>query len=233
MDKIRIVSNSNVFYEGIIKGRLESMKKKIVGMAAALALMASVGISGTGESFADIDWTKWNSAESYPQDIINTEFMTPVSYLIDKKILTGYEDGTFQPKNTITRAEFATIMAKATNNTEQLALDVKEEYFKDLTGQYAWSKGYVNACKRAGLINGKSADTFAPGDPVSYVEVVAIIVRSKNPSAVENTNWPYNYIQYALGNLNSMVGDRNINDWTAPATRGDVAMMVYRSLPKR
>ncbi|WP_312353632.1 S-layer homology domain-containing protein, partial [Aminipila sp.] len=94
------------------------------------------------------------------------------------------------------------------------------------------AKGYINACAKANLIQGVGNEKFAPGKEVTYAEVITIIIRSKNPSAVTSGTWPDNYIQYAQMNMNSMIGDRNITNWSAPATKGDVATMLYRSMPK-
>lgn len=201
------------------------VRKKIAVLAISAVLVVSSGIT----AFADT--TSWNSGYIYPKDVMNTQLLTPVKFLMDKKIITGDQDGLFHPEKSITRAEFATMMAKATNNTNELDVIAKKVYYNDLTG-YDWAKGYINACAKANLIQGVGEQKFAPGKNVSYAEVITIIIRSKNPSAVTTGTWPDNYIQYAIMNMNSMIGDRNITDWSAPATKGDVATMLYRSMPK-
>ena len=200
--------------------------RKLVTLAAAIMLV----LSSFSVAFAT-DYGSWSSGNAYPSDVQNTLLFTPVKYLMDKKIVTGDTDGLFHPDKSITRAEFATMMAKATNNTSELAVVEKLNYFNDLAG-FDWAKGYINACTKVGLINGKGEKQFAPSSEVTYAEVITIIIRSKNTSAVTTGTWPDNYIQYAQMNMNSMIGDRNITDWNAPATKGDVAMMLYRSMPK-
>ncbi|WP_164914299.1 S-layer homology domain-containing protein [Aminipila luticellarii] len=199
--------------------------KKLAAVALSAVLVLSSGIM----AFADT--TSWDSGNVYPSDVLNTKLLTPVKFLIDKKVVTGDQDGLFHPEKSITRAEFATMMAKATNNTNELDIVAKQNYYNDLAG-YDWAKGYINACAKASLIQGVGNEKFAPGKNVSYAEVITIIIRSKNPSAVTTGTWPDNYILYAQMNMNSMISDRNISDWSAPATKGDVATMLYRSMPK-
>nr|WP_315023577.1 S-layer homology domain-containing protein [uncultured Aminipila sp.] len=203
------------------------IKKKIVVLALSAVMVMCSGVS----AFAIVDYGSWNSGNIYPQDVMNTELLTPVKFLIDKKIVTGDQDGLFHPEKNITRAEFATMMAKATNNINELDVVAKKTYYNDLNG-YDWAKGYINACSKANLIQGVGEQKFAPGKEVNYAEVITIIIRSKNASAVTTGTWPDNYIQYAQTNMNSMIGDRNITNWLAPATKGDVATMLYRSMPK-
>lgn len=203
------------------------IRKKVT----VLALSAVMALSGVMPAFAAGDTSNWNSGNIYPQDVMNTALLTPVKYLMDKKIITGDTDGLFHPEKSISRAEFATMMAKATNRTKELDSVAKQNYYNDLTG-YEWAKGYINACTKDSLIQGVGDQKFAPGKEVSYAEVITIIIRSKNPSAVSTGTWPNNYIQYAQMYMNSMIFDRNITDWSAPANKGDVAMMLYRSMPK-
>ncbi|MBN7774082.1 S-layer homology domain-containing protein [Clostridium aminobutyricum] len=200
--------------------------RKVISIIAVLVMT----LSSFSVAFA-ADYGDWDAGTVYPSDVMNTSLLAPVKFLMDKKVITGDSDGLFHPDKSITRAEFATMMAKATNNTADLASMEKLTYFKDLDG-YTWAKGYINACAKAALINGKGDQKFEPGSNVTYAEVITIIIRSKNSSAVTTGTWPDNYIQYAQMNMNSMIGDRNITDWNAPASKGDVAMMLYRSMPK-
>lgn len=201
------------------------IRKKIAVFALSMVMV----IGGGTMAFADS--TSWNSGNIYPQDVMNTKLLTPVKFLMDKKIVTGDDNGLFHPEKNINRAEFATMMAKATNHVNELDVLAKKDIFKDLGG-YGWAKGYINACEKADLIQGVGNEKFAPAKEVTYAEVITIIIRSKNPSAVTTGTWPENYIQYAQINMNSMIADRNITDWSAPATKGDVATMLYRSMPK-
>jgi len=193
-----------------------------------IVLVLVMALAGTTTAFADIDYSQWDSQSAYPKDVVNTPLFTPVKELVDKGIVTGDDDGLFHPDRTITRAEFATMMAKATRKTNNLETLKTKVIFTDLEG-YGWAQGYINACYEAGLVKGKGGSNFAPADQVSYVEVIAMITRSKSDkgSMAESLGtWPNNYIRYAQ--LYYKMGDVIINDWEAAATRGDVAKLIYR-----
>lgn len=205
--------------------------KRIAALILTAVLMI-VSVSSIAFA-ADVDYSQWNSQSSYPQDVVGTPLFTSVKYLIDKKILTGYEDGTFKPLNNITRAEVAVALAKATNRTTGLDVFAAKNTFSDLSG-YGWAKGYIYAVVDAGIFKGVSATSYSPGKNISYAELVTALVRM-NPSAasvVESSGtWPTNYIQYV--EMYNYLGDVTVSDWNAPATRGDTAKLIYRFLPKK
>ncbi|MGN0711808.1 MAG: S-layer homology domain-containing protein [Anaerovoracaceae bacterium] len=202
------------------------LKKRLATLIMAAALVFTSVVSA-----AAYDTSSWDSVSTYPKDVMGTEYLTPVKYFMDKKILTGDEDGLFHADRAINRAEFAKIIALATNNTNQMEAVKDKNYFKDLDG-YGWAKPYINCCANAGLVNGKGNDNFAPGESITYAEAITVIIRIKNTSAVSGGTWPDNYIQYAQMYMNTVIGDRGITDWNAPAERGDVVMMLYRTMPK-
>ena len=195
------------------------ISKKII----TLIMAAAVVFSSSAVVFADT---------TYPTDTLNTPLQAPVNFLIDKKILTGYPDGTFKPDNSITRAEIAVAVAKMTNRTSDLEAMTKKNIFTDLSG-YDWAKGYINALNDVGILKGKTSTTFAPASNITYAELITILVRT-NPGAASEIEsvgtWPDNYIQYVQ--MYNMLGDVSITDWNAPATRGDTAKLMYRFTPK-
>ncbi|HVI41084.1 MAG TPA: S-layer homology domain-containing protein [Anaerovoracaceae bacterium] len=204
--------------------------KRVIALILTVILTIA---SASSVVFADIDYSQWNSQANYPSDVVGTPLFTSVKYLIDKKILTGYSDGTFKPANSITRAEIAVAVAKATNRTANLDAMAQKDVFKDLSG-YDWAKGYINALVDAGMIKGVSATTYAPGKNISYAELITILARMNSGAAstVESSGtWPTNYIQYVQ--MYNYLGDVTVTDWNAPATRGDTAKLLYRFLPKK
>ncbi len=205
------------------------MKKKA---AARIALMALIlAMTGAAAAFADVDFSQWNSQVIYPQDVINTHYFLSVKALTDNKVITGDADGLFHAERNITRAEFAVMMARATNQAGKAVELQQEEIFQDLAG-YTWARGSINACYRAGLLQGVGGSSFAPANPVTYQEVVTMIARFRGPNAeaeiAQYGAWPRNIITYAQ--LYNMPGPVAITDWAAPATRGDVALLMYRNM---
>ena len=83
--------------------------------------------------------------------------------------VSGYEDGTFKPDNTITRAEFSTMLNKAMqiNISEKLNFsDVKESdwFYKEIQKSVA-----------AGFFSGYENNTFRPNNPIKREEVSKVV----------------------------------------------------------
>lgn len=196
-------------------------------LTLALALTSITGIA-----FAEVDYSQWDSQSAYPKDVVNTTLFAPVKFLIDNKVLTGYPDGTFKPGEPIIRAEVAVAITKMTNRTNNLVEMEKLNLFSDLSG-YSWAKGYINTLANEDIIKGITNTTYEPAKNISYAELITMLVRSKGGAAseIENMgNWPNNYIQYAQ--MYNLLGDVVVTDWSADATRGDVAKLMYRMMPK-
>ena len=205
------------------------MKRKTISVLLVLMLV----FCGTTVAFADIDFSVWDSRGPYPADILGTRHFESVSFLIDRRIITGDEDGLFHPNRSVTRAEFAIMMARATNHTAEIQAMAHEQIFNDLMG-FTWARPYINAAATAGLFQGRGNGRFAPGETVTYAEVMTVLIRMNRGSAdaAENmaATWPENYIMFA--ETYNLVGGRVfIDDWNAPAPRGDVAILLHRMLP--
>ncbi len=203
--------------------------KKFISIILTLTLVLCAG----GTAFAsDIDYSQWNSGGKYPSDITNTEYFLAVKILMDRGAITGDTDGLFHPGKNITRAEFAKIIAISTNNAANLDEASRLNTFNDLSG-YTWAKPYINAAARAGILSGVGGGRYEPGRNVTYAEVVTALLKATNTNydqIVATGTWPQNVISYAQ--MYNTAGDTLITDWTAAATKGNVAKLVYRNLPK-
>ena len=106
--------------------------------------------------------------------------LSPVHWCYDKIIdfekkgyVDGYEDGTFRPDKTITRAEFVKIV----NNFfgYELENEAKTE-FVDVS-EDDWFMPYVNEAVERGYIEGYEDDTFRPEEPIRRQEATVILAR--------------------------------------------------------
>lgn len=216
------------------------MKKRIISISLILMLV----LSGTTVVFADdeIDFSQWDSTRNpgahlptnpHPADVVGTRLILPVSSLIEMGIITGDADGLFHPERTITRAEFAAMMARTVKALDLIAATRDEHVFNDIDG-FGWATEYINTATNAGIFTGRGDGVFAPGDQVTYAEVITALIRL-NPGASQAAQamgdiWPNNYILFAQ--IHNMVGDMAISDWNAPATRGDTAWLLFRVVPR-
>ncbi|MDR2132436.1 MAG: S-layer homology domain-containing protein [Clostridiales Family XIII bacterium] len=198
------------------------MKSWRSACAFFIALILVLG-GASGAVAADIDYSSWDTKPTYPPDVQNTKYLSAVKALMDTKAITGDTDGLFHPDKAITRAEFASIVVKASH---QQNLSDRENHFADMAG-YGWAKSYINRAYENSWIKGVGGGNFAPGKSVTYAEVITVLIRVRRGQEDElEGRWPENYIQYA--DMYNLTGNVNIHNWMAPAPKGDVAILVDR-----
>ena len=192
--------------------------KKI--LALALALVMSLSLMATANAFTD-------------DDSINDTYETAVTVLSGLKVFQGYDDGSFQPKGAITRAEVAAIIYRiVTGDVADTQVGIYADYNKfDDVASTSWYAGYVNFCANAEYIKGYDARTFGPNDPVTGYQALAMILRAlgydKN-GEFTGTNWQ---VQTAAVGENRGI-TKNITAGTlgVPATREVVAEILFRAI---
>lgn len=139
------------------------------------------------------NWTQDNSFTDVDKD---DWFNTPVSTLSAMGIISGYEDGSFQPNAPITRAEFAAI---AVRFFEEDSAIYEEGTFNDIVGG-EWFADAVQAAKDHGIIGGYPDGSFQPNKNISRAEACSIINRTLDRIPDEDhllpvndmRNWPDN-----------------------------------------
>ena len=104
-------------------------------------------------------------------DAADSPYAREIDTLTTYRILSGYGDGAFHPKDTITRAQFCTMVASA------LDLPAGQGSRFDDVNPADWYAGAVNAMASMGFISGYGDGRFGPGDTVSNQEMVAILSR--------------------------------------------------------
>lgn len=95
-----------------------------------------------------------------------------IGFMLDNKIISGYEDGTFRPKNQITRGEFAKIIASLVPSDAESSLSCP---CTDI--ESSWAKKYIDKMYRAGWITGYPDGTFRPDEHITRAEFMVIVNR--------------------------------------------------------
>ncbi|MDO5037830.1 MAG: S-layer homology domain-containing protein [Tissierellia bacterium] len=93
-----------------------------------------------------------------------------VAYMEESQLVRGYEDGTYRPNKTISRAEFASIVVKFSKLSSQAGAKT----FKDVP-QGHWAAGNIAKVTAAGLMEGRSEGVFAPNDQITRQEVATVM----------------------------------------------------------
>ncbi len=167
----------------------------------------------------------WCETNDYSDVADGSWYNNAVSTLSNMGILGGYEDGTFRPNASITRAEFAKIAVSFFDWADIEAVND----FVDVSDS-AWYADYVAVAAEIGLIEGYGGNVFRPEAAITRAEACAIINRTLGrapdaehllPESQMNT-WPdnsdtgvwyYAHIQEATNSHDySWIGD--IEQWT-------------------
>ncbi len=192
--------------------------KKI--LALVLALVMSFSLMATANAFTD-------------SDKINGTYEEAVEALSALKVFQGYENGSFVPQGSITRAEVAAIIYRiVTGDVTDKQVGIYADYnkFNDVKST-SWYAGYVNFCANAEYIKGYDAKTFGPNDPVTGYQALAMILRAvgydKN-GEFTGTGW-----QTQTAAVGKKLGiTNNVSEGTlgVAATREVVAEILFRSI---
>lgn len=107
-------------------------------------------------------------------DISGSYAQKEIRNLVDNGVISGYEDGSFQPAKAMSRAELAKIIVLSLGlkeNTERASA------FTDV-GKNDWYQGFVGALVESGITQGTSATTFSPNAKVTREELIVFFIRA-------------------------------------------------------
>ena len=139
--------------------------KKLLAMVLALVMTLSLAVS----------------ANAFKDDkSISDDYAEAVAVLNGMGVFKGYEDGSFQPKGNITRAEVSAIVYRVyTQDVKDAKASMYATYnkFSDMAGA-GWAQGYIGYCANAELVKGYPDGTFKPSGKVTGYEVLAMILRA-------------------------------------------------------
>ena len=136
-------------------------------LSLALASVMLLGMMVVGSSAKGLDDFSDNA------EIVNKDAVAVTSAI---GLFDGYEDGSFGPKNVVTRAEMAVIISTmlygAGVNVNQFA---ETNVFTDVP---AWAQGYVNLCSSLGIVAGVGEGKFDPNATVTTAQAVLMLCRA-------------------------------------------------------
>ncbi|MGN7385543.1 S-layer homology domain-containing protein [Sporosarcina sp. SAFN-015] len=111
-----------------------------------------------------------------------SQYYGAIAVLVNKGIISGYEDKTFKPGNPLTRAQMAKILA--------VGFGFKEEPFRETrlvdVKSTNWYAGYVQALLTHQITSGTSATTFSPGEYVTRGQLASFVIRCEKEALGKN-----------------------------------------------
>gem|GEM_PF-2943397 len=197
------------------------MKKK--NFAGALAFAAL--LAGAIPAFA---------ADSDFRDVPKSSYAySAIVELAERGVVSGYSDGTFHPNETVTRGQFAGMIARAFN------LPKGSSHFKDVPKSKALYEEISKAAD-AGIIKGTGGN-FYPDRPVTRADMAVMLDRAMNLKGnfkeEGNLKFKDNVPAYALESVKRMVSygviQGKTNGTFAPgeyADRASSSVLVSRAL---
>jgi hypothetical protein len=154
-------------------------------------------------------------------------------------LIKGYEDGTFKPDNTITRAEFIALVNRSFEFSEEASIS-----FSDVASSN-WAYTEVAKAVKAGYITGYEDGTFGASKPISRQEVAVIVARLLKLSATASAgtsfqdassiaDWAKDAVNMAVANhiLNGYSADNSFKP-TNPITRAEAVVTLDRAVSSR
>ena len=163
-------------------------------------------------------------------DEADIEATEAVNMLTALGVITGYNDGSYQPDKVVTRAEMAKMIFVVRNNKiDDSAYQNNYSKLTDIANH--WAKGYIKFCESQGIIAGKGNNKFDPDSPVTGVEAAKMLLvvsgYDTDKAGLTGLNWRTNTLKYAgaagiLDDVNSAL--------ESGLPRQYAAQMIYNTL---
>ena len=165
------------------------------------------------------------AASPFPDVNENADYAEAVEYLKDAGIMRGDNKGNFNPNQTVTRAEMATIVCNMLGETKDLTVS---DTFSDVPTTH-WANKYITKAAELGIVSGYGNGKFGPSDTVTYEQAVTMLVRAwdMDALAVAAGGYPDGYVVTAdeqgfLEGVKAKVGQK--------LNRAVVAQILYNVL---
>ena len=113
-------------------------------------------------------------------DMVGHWALEDVQLMAARGIIKGMTTTTFVPDTNVTRAQFAALMLRTMEISENSAAG---NVFSDVAAN-AWYAGAVETAAEKGLINGYTDGTFKPDNSITREEMAAVISRALSQSGI-------------------------------------------------
>jgi hypothetical protein len=158
-----------------------------------------------------------------PEDAL---YAYAVDTLAEAGIFAGDNRGNFNPYQTMTRAEFAVVTVKLSGEADRMNPNAISNFTDVPTGR--WDCGWIAAAVELGTMSGYGGGRFGPSDPVTYEQVVTVLVKmlGHEDAAVMRGGFPYGFMI-----LGDTLGITQNTDYMGsnPVPRSTVAVLIYNA----
>ena len=202
--------------------------KKVLVVVLVIAMAFSLTTIFASAADTDTSATTVANINGYTDQSTITD-REPVDVLTALGILQGYDGAVFAPDNTVTREQAAKIITYVMIGTAAAnGLAHSASSFSDVATD-RWSNPFIEYCASMGIINGMGDGTFAPDAPVTAAQFAKLLLCAIGygvKGEYTGDNWQLNAI---VDGQNKGILTLN-KDFTAPATRQDVARYAFNAI---
>ena len=199
---------------------MKNLKRVLSLGLASVMLLGMMVVGASAKDFTDAE------------DIVHSE---AVQVMVALSIINGKEDGSFfAPKDNVTRAEMAKMIAVMMNGGSEANTGVKgTPTFTDIGGH--WAEGWIEYCADMKIINGRGDGTFDPNGLVTGTEALKMVLTAMGYDAeayhLQGASWAAQTLERARQTGPVKLTDE-LSDvvMTQPATRDTAAQMIWNGL---
>lgn len=135
-----------------------------------------------------------------------TWYYDAVEYAVANGLMNGFNDGTFQPNGTLTRAQMVTVLYNRAGKPDVAITD----QFSDVAPNHWFAKA-VSWAAANGVVTGYNDGTFLPNNAIKRQEIAAILYRLEGSPAADGSN------------LTGFPDYSSVQNWAKPALSWAVA----------
>ena len=242
-DSTNLMATEQCFYALVALKRAIDGRNSLYNMSDCKKLNASSDVTGLPGKNADVMKMDIINPDKTFADIAMHKDKTAIEELASRGIINGKTENGFEPESTMTRAEFATIIARGLG-----LMHKNDTAFTDVTTN-DWFYDYVGTAYAYGIIKGVSESEFNPNGNITREEAAVMVARAAKLCGMDTymetieirdvlsqffdyvkaSDWSTESLAFCYDNaiLNDEVMDINPKE---PVTRAEIAFMLYNVL---
>ncbi len=171
-DSTNLMATEQCFYALVALKRASKGRNSLYDMSDAKKVNVSSDIVGLAGKNSDVKKMSITSPGMTFADIVGHKDKISIETLASRGIINGKTENSFEPESTMTRAEFATIIARG------LGLPQKSSnVFQDVT-ENDWFYNYAGTAYSYGIIKGVSENEFNPNGTITREEAAVMVTRA-------------------------------------------------------
>ncbi len=239
---IRNINTNEAVYTANVRVLKDSVQEKHIGylhFEAGQAYQIELSISDvrytdiTPQNTANGTITCNANASALFSDVPaeNEALYAAVKQLQALDIVDVPTDGMFHPEATVTRGEMAYFLTRLYNTNIAPGTPVNHDPFTDVSSTHYYANS-ITFAKGMGIMLGYGDDTFRPDQNITYAEAIKTLIGRLgywyHAAAYDVPLYPEGYLLSAkeIG----LTKNVTITDPNAPATKGDIALMMHNAL---